>query len=77
MTPGVPDATARLQAVLADARAVGQLPTVLRPTRTYLAGLTPEQVMTLLDVLREKEKQKLVARRADRKARSIDVEKDW
>lgn len=39
--------------------------------------LTPEQVMKLLDVLREKEKQKVVVRRADRRARSIDVEKDW
>ena len=39
--------------------------------------LTPEQVMKLFEVLQEKEKQKLVARRADRKARSIDVEKDW
>ena len=39
--------------------------------------LTPEQVMKLLEVLQEKEKQKLAARRADRRARSLDVDKDW
>lgn len=39
--------------------------------------LTPEQVAKLLEVLQEREKQKVAARRADRKARAGNVEKDW
>ena len=52
-------------------------PTAKPQPEAATPDLTPEQVMKLFEVLQEKEKQKLVARRADRKARSIDVEKDW
>ena len=42
-----------------------------------LAELSPEQVLKLLDTLAEKEKAKLDARKARRREKSTDVEKDW
>ncbi|MBD3163215.1 MAG: hypothetical protein GF328_14020 [Candidatus Latescibacteria bacterium] len=42
-----------------------------------LNELTPEQVATLFDRLSEKEREKLEVRRARRRARMAEVEKDW
>jgi len=42
-----------------------------------LVELSPEEVQRLLDKLGEKEKEKIAMRQARRRARTVEVEKDW